>query len=152
MLKPALRWLAGRPNVEIIILGLQPEYSFPYVHVPWTESLTDYRKLLQILDVMLCPVRRTEWSDCKSDVKALEAGMAGAMSVVSNSPAFDTWQDRTFVCETEKDWLKIVKHLYRDREEVRKMQHDHRHYVLNERSIHRGVTQWQTALASSTSK
>ena len=151
LLKQAFRWLVGRPNVEVVVLGMDFVSSFPggVRRMPWTTSLQEYRKSLQVLDVMLCPTRRTAWSDGKSDLKALEAAMAGACSVVSDSPAYDLWHDRTYVCSTENEWEKVVKHLYKNRDEVKQMQADHRKYVLDERNIKEGVKQWERAISSS---
>jgi hypothetical protein len=146
LIKKALSWLSRKDDVEIIILGIQPIFPFSYTHITWTEKLSDYRKLLQVLDIMLCPVQRTNWSDCKSDVKAMEGAMAGAMAVVSESPSYDLWADRTYVCKTEDDWVKAAKHLYRNRDEIRKLQNDHREYVLSERTIQKGVEAWRQAL------
>ena len=151
LLKQAFRWLVGRPNVEVVVLGMDYVTSFPagVRRMPWTTSLQEYRNSLQVLDVMLCPTRRTFWSDGKSDLKALEAAMAGACSVVSDSPSYDLWQDRTFVCSTENDWERVVKHLYKNRDEVLQMKADQRKYVLEERTIEKGVKQWEKAISSS---
>ncbi len=153
LLKQAFRWLYGRPDVEIVIMGVHnAHFPVPITRLPWCDSLSDYRKMLQAFDVMLCPLQRTDWADCKSDLKALEAGMAGAMSVVSDSPAYDLWADKTFVCKTEQDWEKSVKTLYKNRELVREMQVEHRKYVISERTIEKGIGQWRKALRSCSSK
>lgn len=152
LLKQAFRWLYGREGVEIIIIGIQnASFPVPVTYIPWMNSHRAYRKVLQTLDVMLCPVIRTPWADCKSDLKCLEAGMVGAMSVVSDSPAFDLWHDRTYTCKTEQDWERAVKSLYRNRDEVKQLQKEHREYVLSERTIQKGISQWHKALGITSS-
>lgn len=149
LIRDALVWASTQPGVEVVILGIHPEltrYRFPYTYVPWTNSLAAYRRSLSVLDVALCPVIPSEWSDCKSDVKALEAAMAGACPVVGRTEPYRPWWERTFVAEQQWDWRKIVKHLVRNRDEVRETAASAREYVLAERSYPDAVRPWKEAL------
>lgn len=143
---PALSWAAQQEDVEVVILG-QLELPFPHTQVPWTDSLAEFRENMQALDVALCPLRPSEWSDCKSDVKAMEAAVAGALPVVSKTEPYKPWHDRTFVCEAKKDWTKMLKHLVANRDEVAQGAKDAKAYVLAERTIQRGVEAWRQAIA-----
>jgi hypothetical protein len=142
---PALSWASQQKDVEVVILG-KLEIPVPCTHVPWADSLATYRENMQNLDVILCPLRPGLWADGKSDVKALEGVMGGALPVVSKTEPYRPWWDRGYVAETKKDWVKIVKHLVKNRDEVQKCYQDARHYVLTERTIQTGIEKWRSVL------
>ena len=144
-IRPALDWASRQPDVEVVILG-ELGLGIEHRNVPWTDSLAQYRLNVQEIDVMLCPLRPNDWSDCKSDVKALEAAMGGALPVVSKTEPFRPWWDRGYVAETPKDFTKIVKHLISNRDETRLAAQQAREYVLTERTIEKGIARWREAL------
>lgn len=154
-IRPALDWASRQPDVEVVILG-QPDLAamlgpIPHRLIPWTDTLADYRQSVQQVDVMLCPLRPSLWADCKSDVKAMEGAMGGAAVVVSKTEPFRPWWDGEapgYVAETAKDFKRIVKHLVRNRDEVRQAAQAAREYVLTERNIHRTVQEWRDALCA----
>ncbi len=145
----ALSWASRQVDVEVVLFG---ELSLPIAHrnIPWTDSLEEYRQNVSQIDVMLCPLRPSVWADCKSDVKALEGVMGGAVPVVSRTEPFRPWwsEDRPcYVAETPKDFLKMVKHVVANREETRQMAGFARDYVLSERTIHKSISLWREVLA-----
>jgi len=146
----ALSWAAGQPDVEVVLFG---ELGLPIEHrnIPWARSLADYRQNVVEIDVMLCPLRPSAWSDCKSDSKALEAAMGGACPVVARAEPFRPWwaaQRPCYVAETPKDFLKIVKHLVANRDEARQTARLAREYVLAERTIQVSIQRWRDALST----
>ena len=144
-IRGALDWAARQRDVEVVVLGqLQP--GVEHRQIPWTDDLAQYRRNVCELDVILCPIRPSPWADCKSDVKALEGAMAGAVPVVSRTEPFRPWFERTYVAETPKEYLKIVKHLVANREETRQAAEKAREYVLRERTIQDSVHEWRRAL------
>lgn len=145
-IRPALDWASRQKGVEVVVLG---ELELPLAHwqVPWTDTLAEYRRNVFALDVILCPIRASAWANCKSDVKALEGAMGGALPVVSKTEPFRPWWDRGYVAETKKDWVKIVKHLVANRDEVAREAKSARDYVLEERTIQKGIEAWKTVLA-----
>lgn len=74
--------------------------------------------------------------------------MAGALPVVGRTEPYRPWWERTFVADTEGDWRRIVKHLVRNRDEVRQMAREARLYCLAERDIRSTVSEWRAAIAS----
>lgn len=150
LIRDALQWASEQKHVEVVILGIHPEVSrfrFMYRYIPWANNLDTYRMKLRALDVMLCPIVKSEWSDAKSDVKAMEAAMAGACSVVSNVEAYRPWFDKpAYVADQPWDFKKIVKHLVRNRDEVRETARLAREYVLAERDIRQHVHKWREAV------
>jgi hypothetical protein len=100
-------------------------------------------------DVMLCPLRPNRWADCKSDVKALEAAMGGACSIVSKTEPYRPWWDGSapgYVAETKRDFLKMVKHVVANRDEVRETARLAREYAVTERNIKREIENWREAI------
>lgn len=152
-LRRAFDWLSRQPNVEVMMFGPDPRWGFEYTHVPWTNSLEEYRKSVRRLDVMVCPIMPGAWSNCKSDIKAMEGVMAGAVPVVSRTEPFSPWWRDGAPCfsyETEKGLLKTVKHLVtvEGRREARQAWLEAYRYVTTERNIRGSVSEWRDALSS----
>ena len=152
LIKDALAWASSRKGVEVVVMGIHPEISrfrFPYRHIPWSNSLADYRKAVSVLDVMLCPVIPSEWTNAKSDVKAMEAAMGGACSIVSETEPYRPWFDKpAYVAKQPWDYTRLLKHLVRNRDEVAETARLAREYVLAERDIRQHVHKWRDACLS----
>lgn len=149
LISRALDWCSRQPNTKVVIIGIKPHltgFPFPYEHVGWTDSLDEYRQALAGIDLMLCPLKPSFWADGKSDLKALEATMAGAASVVSPVEAYRLWWDRTHTASTAKEFLKVVKHLVRHPGEVYELMCDARKYVLEQRTIQQNIHKWREAV------
>lgn len=179
LVRNALDWASRQDGVEVVQIGhnfwattqdsslWQSEYDehgewtgryvmeqvalFDHQAIPWTDDLQDYRKSLPILDVGLCPLVENNWSRHKSDVKALEYAMAGALPIVGRTEPYRPWWDRTLTVDTTKpkDWLKMVKWIVAHRDEVADRARRAREYVLEERTIAGNTWRWQEAIDAS---
>jgi hypothetical protein len=173
LVERALSWAADQPGVEVVQLGSLPfrhlvsiegtgEFhddgrekaemvwgaeKFPHRTVPWTDDLAEYRRNLVSakIDLGLCPLRRNQWSDAKSDLKALEYAVAGGCPAVSNSPAYRPWLGWELVADDEADWRKIVRWAVGNRDRVRDLAVEARDLVLRERSMHVLADEWKEA-------
>jgi glycosyltransferase involved in cell wall biosynthesis len=152
----ALEWAAKQTDVEIIFMGpVFPEKvgfrKFKFVHVGWQPALEDYRRNLQLVDVGLCPIKPGEWPNSRSDIKALELVMAGAMPVMSPTESYKPWfhlnGDACLFPEenTPRGWLEVVKEIVDNRDMVRETAKAAHEYVLAERTIAKNVHLWRKA-------
>lgn len=156
----ALEWASAQPDVEVVMIGtgvaggidkdtkqrtVKPLYKFPFKHIPWSNDFGVYRKFMQELDIGICPVKPTPWAMCRSDLKALEYGMAQAYPVVSDVPPYDTVDVPK--AKTPKDWLRIIQQLVADRDGTRQKAREWREYVLANRTIHQNIHLWEAAVA-----
>lgn len=144
----ALDWASRQPDVEVVVMG-QLDPGVKHRRIPWTDSLATYRESVSEIDVMLCPLRENAWSACKSDVKALEAAMGGACSVVSRTEPYRPWWDGDapgYSAGSPKEFLKVVKHLVAHRDEVRETARLAREYALTERHIDNAIGLWREAI------
>lgn len=146
----ALDFASRQPDVEVVVMG-QLDPGVKHRRIPWTDSLAEYRASVSEIDVMLCPLRPNAWSDCKSDVKALEAAMGGACSVVSRTEPYREWwagDAPGYSAGTPKEFVKVVKHLVEHRDEVRETARLAREYALTTRHISRSIGAWKEAIAA----
>lgn len=155
LIREALGWASKQERVEVVIMGIRPEFSrfaFKHTYVPWTDSLEAYRKALPAIDLMLCPVLPGRWNECKSDIKALEAAMAGAAPVVSHVEPFRPWFDLTHSFKSQNQCLRIVKHLVRNRDIVSDLAEKAKRYALDNRDIRQHIHKWDEAINGYDSK
>jgi hypothetical protein len=149
LLGKAVTWLEGRKDIRLTVFGPLAQHFPAWVRkVPWNDSLKGYRKSLRGIDVFLTPIRRHPFTDCRSDIKALEAVMAGGCVAVAAGPVFQDWHDKAHVCGDENGWLMLLQHFVNNPHEVEVLKEKQRSYVLGERTIDKGVSQWSAALDS----
>lgn len=145
---PALKWAAKQDGVEVVMLG---NIQLPYArNMPWTETLADYRKSLFQLDVGVCPLKNGTWANCKSDLKALEYSMAGALPIVSRVEPYSPWlkhDSPALSADNPRDFLKQVKWCVGNQNEVKDRAKACKEKVLAERTTAGNIWRWQEAVA-----
>lgn len=146
----ALSWMSLQRDVEVYVYGIGDVVRFPNKvrNVPWTDNLEQYRRSLALCDVHVCPLIETPWSAGKSDIKAMEAVMAGAWPIVAKAEPYRPWRDRTLVCDTAKDWKNAMRWLLEHRDEVPRLAAEAKDYVLSERTINQSIHLWRQAVCA----
>jgi hypothetical protein len=81
---------------------------------------------------------------CRSDLKALEYGMAGAYPIVSDVPPYDTVDVPK--AKTAKDFLREVQWMVRNQDEARSLARGWRQHVLENRTVKGNIDRWRTAI------
>ncbi len=149
----AMEWASKQPDVEIVLIGLgvtggRPWYKFPFKHRVWSNDLSVYKKFLTELDVGLAPVVPTPWAVCRSDLKALEYAMAGALPIVSDVPPYEGCEIPGIIhCPDAKAFLRAVQWAVANKDEVRQLAREARDYVSAERSVEANIDRWREAIA-----
>lgn len=149
----ALSWASEQDGVRVVQMGTPREWPFECEHLPWTDDLGAYRASLGVLDVGLCPLHRGRWQDCKSDLKALEYAMAGALPIVSRVEPYRDWWETPLPClvaQSPSEWLKQVKWCVHNQDEVRALRAEALAYVLSQRTAERVVGDWREAIQQAT--
>jgi len=148
MVKKALKWAARQKDVEVYTWGFDVPVPVGTA-MPWVDGLDEFRKTLPLWDVGLAPLQGNDWNKSKSDIKAMEYAMAGALPVVSRVESYAPWwRDRgwPYVASTPEDWTEIIQHLVRNRDEVKAGAEDALGYVLAERTIKSEIHAWKEAV------
>lgn len=151
----ALRMASLQPKTEVVLLGIhafspmeiwETGPAFTHDYIP-PSTLADYRRNYGRLDVALCPVYAGRWNDCKSDLKAMEAAMAGALPIVARTEAYREWWDKPWclTAENASEFTKHVRWCIRNRDAVAEMAADAKAYVLAERTIQGNIWRWREA-------
>lgn len=98
-------------HASLLKLGAhQNTWRWPHEQMAWTNDLPAYRKSLQKLDIGLCPLKRSRWHDAKSDIKAMEYIMAGALPIVQeDSPVYADWVGIVPSAASPKEWERVLK-------------------------------------------
>lgn len=158
---PALKWAAEQPNVEVHIYGIFPRDThgkqritgkfrqFDFCTIPYSDLHAYRNTITQNLDIGLAPVKETPWAVSRSDVKALEYGMAGVCPVLSAVPPYSEWQNGQgcFKARNAGDFKKILKDLVRSPHTAREMAAEAKQYILEHRTYERNIWRWEEAVA-----
>lgn len=143
----ALEWASRQPGVEVWTVGINPPWRFARNHIEWIDSLADYRGVFRLFDIGVAPVMPTPFGLGRSDVKFLEYTMGGCASVVSDNAPYSSLPDGVCIKAAGKSaFRQAIKHLVRNRDEVKQLAAAARDYVLQERTTQAQVHHWQNAL------
>ena len=88
MVKDAMRAASKIKGVEVQVVGLDPDWDFPYTHIGFTPGVPAYRRVISKWSVGLAPIVDNDVTRCKSDLKWLEFTMSGAALVASDVEAY----------------------------------------------------------------
>ena len=93
---PALAHILRKyADTRLMIVGhlkLAPElqsHGERVCQIPFSKDVFDYWEALSGADINLAPLTRSKTTDCKSEIKWLEAAMCGIPSVVSSTATYD---------------------------------------------------------------
>lgn len=142
---------AHRNGAKLVKFGAHGNtWRWPHEQINWTNDLNEYRQSLQVIDIGLCPVKRSDWHDCKSDIKAMEYLMAGVLPIVqADSPCYRDWLDLVPSASTEKQWERAMKEVLSwssdERRAVWRKAYD---WLLEHKTIHSHVHKWFDAIGS----
>lgn len=84
----------------------------------WGRDVDSYGKLYRHIDVALIPLQNTPFSNCKSELKLIEAGMTGCAAIVSNVLPYSQYikDDNCFSVNTPRDWQNGINAMLNDAE------------------------------------
>lgn len=156
----ALEWASKQEGVEVECMGVGASrvidgneswhrnwWQFRYRHFPWSNDMGVYRKLMSRLDVGLAPVKENPWSACRSDLKALEYGMAGVCPILSDSIPYSTFDGPCIRATSARDFFQEVKYLVAHKDEAKQIAAEARAHILAERTIEKNLWRWEECLA-----
>lgn len=147
LIKKALKWAERQKDVEVLLMGFDKPASWRGDMLPWTDNIEGYRQQLGILDVGLAPLRDTPWNRSKSDIKAMEYTMAGAMPIVARVESYKPWSDMGWPsASTSEEWVELIQYAVRNRDWVKDMQEQAKEYILRERTIKHEIPRWEEAI------
>lgn len=148
MVAKALSWASRQPNVEIVNIGLDPGWPFARRQSPWTNKFLGLRSELGRLDVGVSPLVAAPLAKYRSDLKALEYAMGGAMPFLQTSEPYWEWEDKEFArtVRSESDWMTQLKWAVANRDEVRARAQQARKYVLEQRTFRTEIERWRQAI------
>jgi len=147
--KKALKWAARQPGVEVSMIGMQPP-GWTGPTLPWEDSLFLGRLHLGNIDVGIAPLTRNPWADGKSDVKAMEYAMAGALPILEDAPPYYPWTRDLgwdWKADSPESWDAIIKQVVSERDHVKAEAARAKAYVLENRTIDHEIHKWREAIA-----
>lgn len=144
----ALDW-ASRAGFTLMKMGAAANHwPWPHESLPWTDDIIEYHRNLQSIDIGLCPLRRSKWHDSKSDIKAMEYLMAGALPIVqADSPVYKDWLGVVPSASTPKEWVRVLKEIcYLSSDERRAMWQGAYDYLMAHKTISSHIDKWRRAI------
>lgn len=148
LVRRALSWASRQPGVQVVTMGYEPPWNFTRTHLGWADDMAIYRRNMHLLDVGVAPIARTGWSVCRSDLKAVELGMAGALPVLSGEPPYDGWRDSpALIAHTAKDFEQQIRWCVRNQDEARALGAQARDRVLSRHLIEHTIDFWRDAVS-----
>ena len=148
----ALEWASKQPGVKVTVVGSAIQH-LDLNRIAWISSLEEYRRVMVEIapDVGVCPLRDTPFSRGKSDLKALEYAMAGAMPVISKLEPYEPWQplvgEACLEAQSVEEWFEALRWTVENKDKVREMAKRAREHVLASRTIQATRQAWADAIS-----
>jgi hypothetical protein len=136
--EPLFNTLAGCPRARLIFFG-QPtplQGAGPFAdrieYVPWNPDVPAYYRSLYRMTVGIGPLKRSNFTSCKSGIRAVEFHALGIPGVYAESDPYRPYvfHERTgFLANRPTQWEAYLKRLYRHPELVATMSVEARNYA-----------------------
>lgn len=152
LITSAFRWASRQKDVQVFVHGLRPNlkdrWDFKWGWLPWDNDLAGYRTRMQFFDVMVAPIVPTPFALGRSDVKALEISMGGALPVLSDVAPYKHWRDgeTCWKANSASEFRKRIEWCVSHRDEVKQMAEEARAYTLRERTTEAQIGLWREAV------
>jgi hypothetical protein len=148
IVETALGWASMQSRVEVYLFGATRfKWKFKHKKIRWLNDVADYRKAIGVLDVGVCPLWPDPWANCRSDLKALEYTMAGALSVMSPSVPYRPWDNAPCLhADGRLGFLEQIQWCVKNPHMVRELAAQAKDYVLEQRTIQTGIAAWREVL------
>ncbi|WP_456686625.1 glycosyltransferase, partial [Bradyrhizobium sp. P5_C11_2] len=145
---PALEYILRKyPNTRLMIVGhlkLTPElqdFDGRVYQIPFSKDVSDYWEALSGADINLAPLIKSRTTDCKSEIKWLEAAMCGIPSVVSSTATYDEalrHGEDVLIAHSPDDWAQALEYL---------VLHPERRSQIGGKAKERAMTSYSAAAA-----
>ncbi|WP_413992039.1 glycosyltransferase [Labrys okinawensis] len=125
MADPILRLMARYPNLRLMVVGfLSLDSRFDsirdrIVQLGWTKDVQSYWSLLSEADIAMATLVSSPTTDCKSEIKWLEAAAFNVASVVSATHRYKEVLENgvdAFIANTSEEWEHALDELIRSPE------------------------------------
>jgi hypothetical protein len=161
LIYPALREavLLGH---EVVVIGIHPAQIRPrwlrkhktdewaaldYTHIPWVTE--GYRGTALPLDIGFAPLLVNEHTLCKSDIKALEYSMSGAVPIVQNCLVYNRTLkhgETALMASSPAEYTRLMLDAIRDGQMRERIVASCNQYVQEERLLSRNKREWSEAV------
>ncbi|MHC2107076.1 glycosyltransferase [Methylobacterium sp. CM6246] len=118
---PALAYILRKyADTRLMIVGhlkLVPELQSlgeRVCQIPFSTDVSDYWEALSGADINLAPLNKSRTTDCKSEIKWLEAAMCGIPSVVSSTATYDDALrdgEDVLIARSPEGWAQALEYL-----------------------------------------
>jgi glycosyl transferase family 1 len=148
LVRPALKWAAEEGH-EVVLIGYDPGWNFPYRHIPWRDPKEfDRAREAWPLDIGLIPLRRDEHSLGRSDVKWLEYTMSGAVTIAQNVEVYGEIEhgQTGLLAGSPAEFLYWTTYLCERPAERERLSRAAEAYIQSERTIKCRRSEWEAAI------
>ncbi len=149
LVRKALKWAQRQPDVEVYIWGFDRPPAYDGNEVGWVDGLDEFRQQTAQFDIGIAPLIDSKWNRSKSDIKAMEYAMGGVLPVVARTESYAPWwrdQGWPYAAQTEAEWAEVIRHLVKNRDEIKPAAARAKEYVLAERTIKKEIIRWEEAI------
>jgi len=151
LVKNALAQIQRRHNVDLVLAGYEPPGLFKRATFrPWVKFSPDLAYFDSFADftIGICPLSKSPFNDCKSDLKWLEYSSLGIPVVASAAPPYDSIESGVtgLLARNLSDWETHLTRLLGDEDLCRRLGRAAQAEVRAHRRIEATIPLWQEML------
>lgn len=158
LVTPALARLMSRyANVDLVLVGHVPqdpelrEFERRILRYPIITQIEEFWSVLSSCDINIAVLHADVATDCKSEIKWLEAAVLGIPTIASGTATYcDVIAPGTdgFIAATTEDWYEHLTQLVSDPALRKRVGRAARHKALEQYSLEHAASCWKAELAT----
>lgn len=153
LVRSALAQVQREHRFELVLAGYQPPGLFKRATFrPWVKFSPDlaYYDAFADFAIGICPLSKSPFNDCKSDLKWLEYSSLGIPVIASASPAYDAIEPGVtgLLARNLSDWEAHLSRLLDDEDLRARLGRAAREEVQAHRRIEGNIPLWQEVIDS----
>lgn len=135
-----MRRIRERHDIEFLVAGLLPNYlaDLATTYIDWV-PLHQYPYLINSIDIGLCPLVDDHFNRCKTPIKALELGLAGAAVVASPTQYLSVVKGKGTIARTADEWEQAIEKYIVDRQKREVAGRSLREYAETRWDVYRNI-------------
>lgn len=105
-----------------------------------TLPVDEYMTLFNQIDVVVQPLEKSLFNECKSELRLVESATANKMLIVSPTDTFKKYEDACYIAKTKTDWQQALESIINKDEKFQQKKLKNKQLIENELNIETHIT------------
>ena len=152
LIKSVVNELQAKKSFEFVLAGYSPNGFFKKrTFRQWQVFNPDlsHFNLFRDFDIGLCPLTKSSFNECRTDIKFVEYSSMGIPTIASDISTYGTIKHGKtgYLARNQSDWRKYLVELIDDKDKRVELGKNAKEYVTSKRTIQHNIWRWEDLLS-----